>query len=275
MFQLFDKSVKNQFFWKDREWIAESVEGRENLLITIGDSWTWGDSLGCSIHTDNNRSYRYENFYTGVLSNKLNADWLMLAWCGINNRWIISRYQEICSSIDKGFYKKYNKVFVHVNFTEQFRDIENFMHDVKDEYDNINDFAKYYFTSTVLNKIKKIKTDPRYHTYGQNFWNFQFERNSGWLPDVWQDLIFQYQNVDYCVKTPMVSNIANDPFKKYCANKNLKKLQDDFKIITKEMLRFIGQIDKSQFNSAEGTKHPNEVGHKIWADYLYNYYSNL
>jgi hypothetical protein len=275
IFKLFEKKVNNQFAWQDREWIAESVEGKENLLITIGDSWTWGDSLGCSIHTENNKSYRYENFYTGILSKKLNADWLMLAKCGTNNRWIMARYSEICNSINKGFYKNYNKVFVHVNFTEQFRDIESFSHDIKDDYDSIGNFAEYYFASTVLNNLKKINTDFTYHTYGQNFWNFPFERSQNWLPDVWQDLLFRHQEIHYRVKTAMVSSIAHQPFQKYCVGKNLKKLQDDFKAQTVEMLRLIRHMEESKLNSAEGTKHPSELGHKIWADYLYKYYSDL
>lgn len=275
IFKLFEKKVNNQFAWQDREWIAETVEGKENLLITIGDSWTWGDSLGCSVHTENNKSYRYENFYTGILSKKLNADWLMLAKCGTNNRWIMARYSEICNSINKGFYKNYNKVFVHVNFTEQFRDIESFLHDIKDDYDSIGNFAEYYFASTVLNNMKKINTDFTYHTYGQNFWNFPFERSQNWLPDVWQDLLFRHQEIHYRVKTAMVSSIAHQPFQKYCVEKNLKKLQDDFKVQTVEMLRLIRHMEESKLNSAEGTKHPSELGHKIWADYLYKYYSDL
>ena len=65
-----------------REWIAEKVSGKNNLVICIGDSWTWGDSLGQSWDEPlyNDVDARHNQFYTNLLAEKLQADWLMIAW---------------------------------------------------------------------------------------------------------------------------------------------------------------------------------------------------
>ena len=155
-FDLYDKEVADPLSSGDREWIAESVNRKENLVITIGDSWTWGDSLGTSATIENNQKYRYENFYTSLLANKLDADWLMLAFCGTNNRWILARYMEVCDAIKKGYYNAYNKVFVHVNFTEQFRDIQGFNYESEISHPGVNNFAKYYLKRPYYTELRKL-----------------------------------------------------------------------------------------------------------------------
>jgi len=274
-FNFYNKEVTDHLSQGNREWIAESSTGKENILITIGDSWTWGDSLGTSATIENNQKYRYENFYTSLLANKLDADWLMLAWCGTNNRWIVSRYLEVCRAIRQGFYKGFKKIYVHVNFTEMFRDIDTFMDIQEDSFKSVDEFARYYLEKTVLDKIKATHIHEKYHTIGQNFWNFNFKKDTRWMPDIWQDLLFKNQNIEYKVITPMVSGIATEPFIRYCKRNRLKSLLEDFKDRTNDILKLISLLEKSELNSRHGTKHPNELGHKIWSDYLYNYYSNL
>ena len=67
-----------------REHTAESIIGKENLLITIGDSWTWGDSLGSTTLEFNDKQTRHKQFYTNLLAKKLEADWIMLAQANLD-----------------------------------------------------------------------------------------------------------------------------------------------------------------------------------------------
>ena len=72
-----------EFFTKhcvddQREIISEDISGKSTLLVTIGDSWTWGDGI------DN----RVNNVYGRRLSNMLNSDWINIAWPGTANNWI-------------------------------------------------------------------------------------------------------------------------------------------------------------------------------------------
>lgn len=78
---------------------------KQNLCVTIGDSWTYGKDL------DN----RLENLYGKILSETLNADWLNLGLPGIGNFFIAHLATELSQVLLK---TKYKKVFVFCTFTE-------------------------------------------------------------------------------------------------------------------------------------------------------------
>ena len=96
-----------------REHTAESIIGKENLLITIGDSWTWGDSLGSTTLEFNDKQTRHKQFYTNLLAKKLEADWIMLARCGCDNspsrnlarNWVIFLFFGPFSSVQQWHFK--------------------------------------------------------------------------------------------------------------------------------------------------------------------------
>tara|TARA_R110000782_G_scaffold253020_1_gene340991 strand:- start:524 stop:886 length:363 start_codon:yes stop_codon:yes gene_type:complete len=107
-------------FYPGRDSLGENINGNKNLLICIGDSWTWGDSLGKTTTEYNDKDARHTQFYTARLAEKLNSDWLMIAWCGVHNNWIVDQYKIIKQAIDNGYYKNYDKIYVHVCLTELF-----------------------------------------------------------------------------------------------------------------------------------------------------------
>jgi hypothetical protein len=53
----------------------------EQLLITVGDSWTYGDSLGQTRVRDgrDDPDYRLSQVYGSLMAEELNADWINLA----------------------------------------------------------------------------------------------------------------------------------------------------------------------------------------------------
>jgi hypothetical protein len=61
------------------DWVRQ---GSDRLLVTIGESWTWGDSLG---------EKRLESVYGRQLANMLGADWCNVAECGQSNLWIANK----------------------------------------------------------------------------------------------------------------------------------------------------------------------------------------
>lgn len=68
---------ENKFFFVNHD--------KNNLLITVGDSWTWGDSLG-----DLSVNYRSKHLYGRYLSEKLESNWINWGWCGCGNNTILS-----------------------------------------------------------------------------------------------------------------------------------------------------------------------------------------
>jgi hypothetical protein len=69
------------------------------LLVTIGDSWTYGDKL----------PVRTEQVYGRLVADSIGADWLNLGLCAQGNFWIASMVEELVAVIPK---LDYDKIYV-------------------------------------------------------------------------------------------------------------------------------------------------------------------
>jgi hypothetical protein len=125
-------SILNPNFIHDkirgREWFHEHISDNKNLLIVIGDSWTWGDSLG-NINYQNgifdDFDHRTKNIYGYHLSNLLNYDWVNIAICGTSNLHILHETYKFIKQIKK----EYEKIHVVFTLTESGRELrgKNFL----------------------------------------------------------------------------------------------------------------------------------------------------
>lgn len=85
----------------------------DTLLVTVGDSWTWGAGL------DHNK--RKNKVWGNVLSKTISADWLNLAQPGQSNQWMANRCRELYNiSTDL----EYKKIIVVVVFTGAARSLD-------------------------------------------------------------------------------------------------------------------------------------------------------
>ena len=102
----------------------------DTLLVTIGDSWTWGADLSDSDDEDFRRKY----VYGSQVANKLNFDLLNLGQRGSNNFWIALKCKELAELIPTLHYKK---TIVVCMFTEVGRGINSW-------YDKEFNFIDWY-----------------------------------------------------------------------------------------------------------------------------------
>ena len=75
----------------NRKIIHEDIQNKQNLLVTIGDSWTWGDSIdGIHATVKPDSPKRLESVYGKKIKDQLNDyDWINIAYPGTGNRWIV------------------------------------------------------------------------------------------------------------------------------------------------------------------------------------------
>lgn len=262
-----------------REHTAESIIGKKNLLITIGDSWTWGDSLGSTTLEFNDKQTRHKQFYTNLLAKKLEADWIMLARCGCDNSWIIDQYTSISKKISNGYYGQYDKVYVHVCLTELFRELEhkeyqdNLRQDLVDAM-TFDEFCKIYFQRTITDRL--VKPIPKLHSFSKNFWDINSVlEDYNFVPEIWQQLLFDETNIKNKVTTPMLSGLGIYPLTEFLKDNKLKKLTYEFSDMLIKINETCDALIQSPLNSQVGTKHPTSHGHQIWANNLYNYYATV
>ena len=71
----------------------------EQLLITVGDSWTYGDSLGQTRVRDgrDDPEHRLTHVYGSLIAEELKADWINLALPGISNNMMCTWLAQLLS----------------------------------------------------------------------------------------------------------------------------------------------------------------------------------
>lgn len=87
--------------------------GQNTLLVTFGDSWTYGDDLTI----DNNLEFRLENVFGNQLSRSIDSDFLNLSIPGSGNQWIPVLFEEFTQ-----LELEYKKIIAVITFTEIGRD---------------------------------------------------------------------------------------------------------------------------------------------------------
>ena len=109
-------------------------------LITIGDSWTWGDSL------EENGHDRLTNVYGYHLSRLLNAEWENVAECGACNTWIAEQYNKVVS-------KQYDdEILIVCTLTEVGREFNQI------EFDNGRDYFQDLQGITTFDEVQNIQS---------------------------------------------------------------------------------------------------------------------
>lgn len=91
----------------------ENLADKDNLLITVGDSWTWGDGLA-------DRQSRTDHIYGKHLADMLNYDFVNIAVCGVSNIVITDLLIKFINSLTK----QYKKIQVVITLTESGRDLQ-------------------------------------------------------------------------------------------------------------------------------------------------------
>lgn len=225
------------------------------LLITIGDSWTWGDDL----------PGRLDWAFGNLVSQQLDSDWLNLAQCGSGNFWLAKKVQELTQLIPT---LDYREIFVVCTLTEIGREFNS-------DYDKSIDYVSWlknnspnnlfsFLNQLVVDEIKSLSDiEGVILRVGTNFINHTgldaIEKFL--LPIPWINLLVESNDTCYVVGSPTLDNF-----------KRSKDLFPD----TNEFLNWINQLtetallrqkilkDSNKFKNG----HPLKTGHETWAEYI-------
>lgn len=258
-----------------RQWYTEDIQGRDTLLITVGDSWTWGDHLGCidwDKATDD--PVRLTQIYGRHLSNMLESDWVNLARPGCSNYWMLENMYDIAHYLKSSDYKK---IYLIVTLTEDLREATYSRRiQVDSDYQrfwqsssSLTDFLKQVENHLFDNLQKFFDTVPVVPLVSRAFTD-SWQTRPWLLEKTWCDVIqdhVQYSN--YQQPIPFIGQMAIDPLsEKYLSNKPERKLEF-LEIMDRVETRwnFLGESD---YNLKGSTYHPNPAGHRLWAEYIFN-----
>ena len=230
----------------------------KSLVITVGDSWTWGSDLS----PDNNNEFRLTHVFGNLVSTKLNADWLNLGQPGSNNFFIAEKTEEFGYIIKQLDYKN---IYMVCTMTEIGRSF-NSHHDEYIDYiewfnnNHIDDFLSF-LNAECVRRIKKVAKENNIKLImGTNFIDSIGIDTEILLPDPW----FRLLDISCAVKA-------------YAGTTGTTRLQAVSEFLNNDSIYKLWMIDLIEqskhidrvVQSAQLIKqHPSVAGHKIWADYI-------
>lgn len=260
---------------KGYPWYHENIQHQKTLLITAGDSWTWGDSLGGIDHDKNimDCPSRVKSIYGQLLADQLNADFINVAFCGSANIEIHDNLINVLNNITI----EYDQIYVVWTLTENGREAYRdpiWSPDSANSLDNfLSEYERRMFHSIQTNFIDahpKIK-----FLIARNF-TYTFAENKDILGDVlventWVDCLAEQQDIlPYPENLRFLSTQAIVPLQKQLKKINLyKKFKFEFLENFADAELAMDWLDASELNYKKATKHPTEQGHRIWSDYLF------
>lgn len=244
---------------------------KDTLLVTIGDSWTWGDDLGIN---------RKSEVFGYLLSNTLSTDFLNLSSPGAGNQYIHLLFTEL---VKVAGLLDYKKIIVIITFTEVGRDFNGWFDrtvdysswlrnniKVSDDYNKLlawlnskmAESIKYH--AQTINNLQLISATNFVNPIGLELLAESFVEKS-WL-DVYYETMFNQRIVGDCY---FVSDFI---FEKLIGvldlhwgldrNTYIKWANSNLELAASRL----SYLKNDKF--FVGLNHPNAQLHKIWADYL-------
>ena len=257
-------------------------KGSRKLVVTIGESWTWGDSLGKTCHWPrggkdhhlwfDDKEYRLKNTYGGQLADELEADFLNVAECGRSNLWIAQQLQFFLENLHTF---DYDEIFIALTLTEVGRDFpRSALRSKLTDVTCMHDFFTVLSTANCeeirkgLDMINNITNKKIKIFLGTNFVESNYP-----CPEIfnksWVELIAE--KLDKKIDTPcyVISSWVYETFSKiteYSKHMSREKYLEDMEGILDTAEKRIDFLNESNYNVNTGSKHPTEEGHKIWKE---------
>lgn len=241
---------------------------RQHVVVTAGDSWTWGDSLG-----DN----RLNEVYGRLISQKLDADWINIGSRGRSNSWILKSLLYLSTVLPE----HYKKITVVVTLTENARDFETsytFPHDYHQNFKTHGDSFEFYESLLVaardfwIEQIHEIQTNLNTSVIvGQNFvWHDLHKLDAVKLSNNWIEKIGEHQQRPNPVRTELVTGWIFDKVK--VVQQMVPVGNAVFQQWAIPYIDRASQVNSwlqgSDLNNQAMSKHPVSKGHEIWANYI-------
>lgn len=262
------------------------------LVVTVGDSWTWGQEL-CGYNElldirtcdwqvvngmlSNINSDRFEKSYGNLLSQQLNSDWLNLAVPGWGNTQMAGLVKNLADIIP---HLHYDKILVVVTLTEIGRWFNTHV-DVNIDHQKL--FYKLHHPTQLLERLNSIVVDDITACLNK-FSHVKLLVGTNFVDPIGLDNLLPeqrlskpwYQLLDIVFDTPVytLNQLAWSNFLRSMDDDLMpSKLHSMFKPWIMEIIdRTNALVDRLETSPYMTTgSHPLPISHKIWAEYIFKH----
>jgi len=267
-------------------------------LVGCGDSWCYGDELHDPVISPNfvfgkeslnlipgNIKYRVENRYLNLFGNKIGADEIVcLAFRSSSNDAIVRTLIDWLVNEGYATGRDTSELFISIGWTSPER--TEFFY--KERWGQDNWFPFGYWSNAHPDRDPKLGEFEK--LYFELFWHAG-EYMNRWIRQLWQtEMLLKSLNIKYVMHQAFYHHhhqmIRSWNDKKYIDNtkdiiipsdKTIWSLIDPVRFMHKDN-DMIGTFHHYIIEQVDGDKksvfaewHPNSLGHKIWADHMYEY----
>lgn len=137
---------------KNRDKLFFINENKNSLLITVGDSWTWGASF-----KDESISYRSKHTYGRYLKDHLKCDWINYGYPGGGNNLILYGLEFLLSKLIDNYCPYIDKQTYNIIKGSDWLDYSENLNFLDNKH--INEIKEHYFKNIKNNEFINISQD--------------------------------------------------------------------------------------------------------------------
>jgi len=248
-------------FYPGAELFHEDLQGQKKLLVTIGDSWVWGQKLpGVDINYLQDHPSRLSSIYGFHLKNLVGqCDWVNIAMPGTANRWIVDVAMRFLLLADQ---LHYEKIIISVVGTDIGRDI-----------DQRGQPSQYSLSQTAITfereyllRLSKLDHDDRLLLIYSKNYNSTFPENVNilkhHLSKRWVDIA-----AENCPQKPVPPDCSIIYHSNALSAEDKSWALENSMPLGNAMMDFLFRC--SLLNPESG--HPTAQCHELWAQYIFDY----
>jgi len=226
----------------------------DKLLITVGDSWTYGDSLGNTKVREgrDDTEYRLDHVYGQLMARTMDVDWMNLALPGGSNILMVNWVSLLLDRLDS--FQTYKDITCVVTLTESGR------HEDLQLIDKSLGTQQRVLEKILFETYGKLTFIMLKHPHIKFLVAHNFTDGASSMPcqESWLEVMLgkQIQNGTHIVVSEHIDQMNYD-----------SRFPDVLDIMDRAAAR-MDLLDQCQYCYKEDSRHPNEHGHAIWANYL-------
>ena len=255
--------------WNSWDWVHD---GKKNLVVTVGESWTWGGGLGNPDYDTkpDNHEFRLDNVYGAHLARYLDADFLNIAQPGESNLWIADQLNWAKQHIQE---LGYEKIYWFATLTEVGREFNGDRDHERIYTDLLKDIRGFDDFVDCLSRLIAVELAKHPDVIiGTNFVGNNYPDRLSILKKSWVDVIAEYNQQP----TPEPCFVLHCwVYERFSSVFEFNTELDRSTWLT-EILEHMKKSDRttdlllaSPINYKQASKHPIPIGHEIWAKYLF------